>query len=79
MKELVLKLLVGNSGIRDSEAALGIHRQTVLKWLNQAADEQEVKPRQTPYKALQIDELGTFVKERKSVGCLLPMRPKPKK
>lgn len=66
MKELVLKLLVRNSGIRDIEAVLGIHRQTVLKWLNQAADEREVKPRQTHYKELQIDELWTFVKERKS-------------
>jgi len=65
MKELVLKMLVRNSGIRDIEAVLGIHRQTVLKWLNQAAEEREVKPRQKHYQELQIDELWTFVKERK--------------
>jgi len=65
MKELVLKMLVRNSGIRDIEAVLGIHRQTVLKWLNQAAAEREVKPRQQHYQQLQIDELWTFVKERK--------------
>ena len=65
MKELVLKLLVRNSGIRDIEAVLGIHRQTVLQWLNQAANEREVKPRQKHYEELQIDELWTFVKERK--------------
>ncbi len=65
MKELVLKLLVRNSGIRDIEAVLGIHRQTILKWLNQAADEREVKPRQKQYQELQIDEFWTFVKERK--------------
>ncbi len=65
MKELVLKMLVRNSGIRDIEAVLGIHRQTVLKWLNQAAEEREVKPRQKHYQQLQIDELWTFVKERK--------------
>ena len=66
MKALVLKLLVRNSGIREMEAVLGIHRQTILRWLNQAADEREVKPRQTHYKALQIDAFWTFVKERKS-------------
>ena len=64
MKELVLKMLVRNSGIRDIEAVLGIHRQTVLKWLNQAAEEREVKPRQKHYQQLQIDEFWTFVKER---------------
>lgn len=65
MKELALKLLVRNSGIRDIEAVLGIHRQTILKWLNQAADERQVKPKQKQYKELQIDEFWTFVKERK--------------
>ncbi len=45
MKALVLKLFVRNSGIRDIEAVRGIPRQTVLKWLNQVADEREVKPR----------------------------------
>ncbi len=65
MKGLVLKLLVRNTGIRDIEAVLGIHRQTVLKWLNQAADEREVKPRQKHYAAVQIDEFWTYVKEKK--------------
>lgn len=64
MKALVLHLLVHNSGIRDIESVLGIHRQTVLKWLNRAADERQVKPRQKHYEELQIDELWTFVKER---------------
>ena len=65
MKALVLKMLVRNTGIRDIEAVLGIHRQTVLKWLNQAAEERQVKPRQKQYTTVQIDELWTFVKERK--------------
>lgn len=65
MKTLVLKMLVRNTGIRDIEAILGIHRQTVLKWLNQAAEQQQVKPRQKQYANVQIDELWTFVKERK--------------
>ncbi len=65
MKELVVKLLVRHSGIRDIEAVLGIHRQTVLKWLNQAAAAREVTPRQKGYQQLQIDEFWTFVKERK--------------
>lgn len=65
VKGLVLKLLVHNSGIRDIEAVVGIHRQTVLKWLNQAAEQRQVKPRQKQYAELQIDELWTFVKERK--------------
>ncbi len=38
-KVLALKLLVRNSCIRDIEAVLGVHQQTVLKWLNQKVDE----------------------------------------
>ncbi len=64
MKALVLQLLVRNSGIRDIEAVLGIHRQTILKWLNQAATKRESKPRQKHYKEVQLDELWSFVKER---------------
>ena len=38
MRALVLRMLVRNSGIRDIEHVTGVHRQTVLRWLNQNAD-----------------------------------------
>jgi IS1 family transposase/transposase-like protein len=64
-KALALKLLVRNSGIRDIEAVLGVHRQTLLKWLKERADECQIRPRQQQYQQVQIDELWTFVKMRK--------------
>ena len=65
IKPLALKMLVRNSGIRDIAYILGIHRQTVLKWLNQAADERQVLPRQKNYESVQIDEFWTYVKIKK--------------
>jgi len=64
-RQLVMKLLVRNSGIRDIEEVTGVRRQTVLRWLNQKAESLEVKPRLRAYKSVQIDEVWTFVKERK--------------
>ena len=64
-RQLALRLLVRNSGIRDIEAVTGVHRQTVLRWLNQKAESLEVKPRLRVYRSVQIDEVWTFVKERK--------------
>ena len=32
-KQLVLRMLVRNSGIRDIEEVTGVHRQTVLRWM----------------------------------------------
>ena len=64
MKALVLQLLVRNSGIRDIETVLGIHRQTILKWLNQAASEREVKPRQKNYNSMSCGPLSKNEKRR---------------
>jgi transposase-like protein len=64
-KALVLKLLVRNGGIRDIQAILGVHRQTVLKWLNQKADLCQFAPKQQYYGQVQVDELWSFVKKRK--------------
>ena len=64
-KQLALRMLVRNSGIRDIEQVTGVHRQTVLRWLNQRAEACELKPRRQSYASVQIDEVWTFVKERK--------------
>ncbi len=64
-KVLALKMLVRNSGIRDIEAVLGVGRQTLLKWLNQKADQCQFSPKQQHYRQVQIDELWTFVGQRK--------------
>lgn len=65
VKQLVLKLLVRNSGIRDIEEVTGVHRQTVLRWLGKAAAGCHVTPRRRAYSSVQIDEVWTFVRERK--------------
>lgn len=64
-KQLVLRMLVRNSGIRDIEKVTGVHRQTVLRWLNQKADSLQVIPRHQHYVQVQIDEVWTFVRRRK--------------
>ena len=64
-KRLVLRMLVRNCGIRDIEEVTGVHRQTVLRWLNQQAESLQFRPRQQSYASVQIDEVWTFVKERK--------------
>ncbi|MFD3004087.1 IS1 family transposase, partial [Pontibacter toksunensis] len=64
-KQLVLRMLVRNSGIRDIEEVTGVHRQTVLRWLNQKADSLQVIPRHQHYVQVQIDEVWTFVRRRK--------------
>jgi IS1 family transposase len=64
-KVLALKLLVRNSGIRAIETVLGVHRQTILRCLKQKADQCRLAPNQQHYGQEQIDELWTFVKQRK--------------
>ncbi|ALJ00895.1 hypothetical protein DC20_20305 [Rufibacter tibetensis] len=65
VRQLVLGMLVRNSGGRDVEEVTGVHRQTVLRWLNQKAESLQVKPRLEAYKSVQMDEVWTFVGQRK--------------
>lgn len=46
VKQLLLRMLLRNSGIRDIKQVRSVHRQTVLGWLNQNAESLQVKPRQ---------------------------------
>lgn len=62
---LASNLLVKNSGIRYIQTVLRVNRQTVLKWLNRKADQCQFASKQQHYRQVQIDELLTFVKERK--------------
>ena len=64
-KALALRMLLRNSGLRDIQTVLGVHRQTLLKWLIQTAADCRFAPRQSTYQQVQIDELWTFVKKRK--------------
>ena len=57
LKKLVLRMLVRNSGIRDIEQVRGVHRQTVLRWLTQAAENCQCTPRQQHYCCVQLDEV----------------------
>lgn len=64
-KRLVLRMLVRNSGIRDIEAVTGVHRQTVLRWLNRQAESCRFSPRLQSYASVQVDEGWPFVKKRR--------------
>ncbi|MFD3004084.1 hypothetical protein ACFS7Z_27280, partial [Pontibacter toksunensis] len=76
VKQLVLGMLVRNSGIRDIEMVTGVHRQTVLRWLNQKAESLQVEPRLKAYKSVQLDEVGPLWASARSAsgGCSTPMR-----
>jgi insertion element IS1 protein InsB len=50
-KQLALRMLVRNSGVRDVEQVTGVHRQAVLRRLNQRAESLEAKPRPKAYRS----------------------------
>lgn len=58
-------MLVRNCGIRDIEEVTGVHRHNLLRWLNQQADQCQVRPRLKAYASVLIDEVWTFVGQRR--------------
>lgn len=66
-RQLVLRMLVRGSGIRDCSAVTGVSCGAVLRQLKKAAGALVVKPRKWHYKTVQIDEQWSYVgrKEKK--------------
>ena len=62
---LIKRMLLRNSGIRDIEAVLEVSRSCVLKNLERNSEQIDVSPEKNHYSSLQIDELWSYVKQRK--------------
>ncbi len=65
VKELILRLLERNSGIRDIEEVLQVSRNCILSNLCRHGNQLTIKPLLKHYKKVQIDELWSFVGKRK--------------
>ena len=65
LKQLIIKLLARNSGVRDIEALLEISRKCILDNLCRQGNAIEIKPAHQHYPSVQIDEVWSFVKKRK--------------
>src|SRR5688572_17996702 len=62
---LILRMLARNNGIRDIEQIVKVSRQCVLNILCRHGTGLEIKPRQQHYKSVQIDELWSYVGQKK--------------
>lgn len=67
VKDKILPMLLRGSGVRDTAAVLGISVNCVLRHLVKEASGVTVKPKQSRYHRVQIDELWSYVrcKEKK--------------
>ncbi len=65
VKRLIVGLLERNSGIRDIENILQISRRCVLHTLLQRGKSLRIRPEQDHYRSIQIDEVWSYVGQRK--------------
>ena len=64
-KQLIRRMLVRGSGIRDIAQVLGVSQGCVLRQLEQQAEQTALKPEKLHYQKLQIDELWSYVGKKK--------------
>ena len=70
-RDIVVKMLVRGSGVRDCAEVLGISKDAVLRCILRNGLEVEIKPLQKRYAKVQIDELWSYVgKKAKKVWLL---------
>ncbi len=65
IKQLIIRLLERNSGIRDIEELLGISRRCILDTLSRQGNSITIQPANKRYKSVQIDEVWSFIGKRK--------------
>ena len=65
VKQLIIRLLERNSGIRDIAELLAISRRCILDNLCRQGNRITIQPSQKHYTSIQIDELWSFVGKRK--------------
>lgn len=70
-RDLVLRMLVRGSGVKDCAAVLGISKEAVLRCILRSALPIEVKPAEKRYDRVQIDELWSYVGKKKRKVWLL--------
>ena len=67
MRVQALKMYVDGLNFRRIARLLGVHHQTVINWVNAAAERvPEAVPRPTDADTVELDELYTFVGQKKS-------------
>ena len=67
LRTQALKLYVDGLNFRRIARILGVHHQTVINWVTQAADHLPVTlPAPTEAETVELDELHTFVGQKKS-------------
>ena len=73
VKDKVLPMLLRGSGVRDCATVLGISVNCVLRHLVHSAEQVLIKPMQSRYHRVQIDELWSYVceKKRRFRSCML--------
>ena len=64
-KQLIIKMLERNSGVRDIEQLLEISRKCILNNLIKASKTITIQPALKHYKSVQIDEVWSYVGKRK--------------
>ena len=66
-KELIQRMLLRGSGVRDCAAVTGVSKETVLRIIVTASVKLNIKPRRRCYSKVQIDEQWSYVgrKQRK--------------
>ncbi|WP_224998053.1 IS1 family transposase [Cesiribacter sp. SM1] len=70
-RKQVLKMLIRNCGLRDIAFITGVHRQTVVKILEQRVQQLSFEHWQSSYDLVQIDELYSFVESKENKQWLL--------
>ena len=65
ISSLIVPMLQRNSGIRDIENVLQISRRCVLRALCRRGQEAEIKPSRSHYPSVQIDEVWSYVGNKK--------------
>lgn len=66
-----LKMYVDGLNFRRIGRLLGVHHQTVINWVNATAERTpDTIPRPSEAETVELDELYTFVGQKKS-GCIL--------
>ena len=70
-RELIMKMLLRGSGIRDCAAVTGVSKESVLRLIIRNALQIELKPKYSHYTKVQIDELWSYVgKKQKKVWMI---------
>ncbi|WP_192825286.1 IS1 family transposase [Rufibacter sp. LB8] len=78
-KQLMVRLLERNNGIRDIEALLGVSRKCILDNLCRQGSRLSIAPARRCYESVQIDEVWSYVGRRRKGKYWLCMPTAPRR